>query len=146
MNESNCQKWRLPSTTWLGHTKVCCHNSGKDGEGWVWCWERTPLNSVLSEDYGEQELLLEARELQRFFPQQHTPSQNDGIVACRSHIGQVYSSGNIKPLQVFQHLIATFTLRPQKWVLGGLQDVLSYSCSHSTQKAGWTWQGRILKQ
>lgn len=56
----------------------------------------------------------------------------------------------IKPLLVFQHLIATFTpsftLRPQKWVLGGLQDVLSYSCPHCTEKVGWTWQGRILKQ
>lgn len=79
-------------------------------------------------------------------PIQHTLSQNDGFLL----VGQVCGSENIKPLLGFQHLIATFipsfTLWAQKWVLGGLQDVLSYSCPHSTQKVEWTWQGRLLKQ
>lgn len=153
MNESNCQIWRpcllLPPTTWLGHTEVCCHNSGKDGEKGECNIDQGPPTE-LSSAWGLWGIGIASgsqvpRNLPRAIlpPTQHTLSQNDGflLVGHRFVVQKI-----IKPLLVFQHLIATFfasfTLWAQKWVLGGLQDVLSHSCPHSTQKVGWTWQGR----
>lgn len=130
--------WSMLPQQWEGWRK-----------GWVQHWPRTPTE--LSSAWGLWGIGIASgsqvpRNLPRAIPPltQHILSQNNGFLL----VGQVCGSENIKPLPVFQHLIATFipsfTLWAQKWVLGGLQDVLSHSCPHSTQKVGWTRQGRIL--